>query len=206
MKTSNEYEKRLQAEGKHFIVGIDEAGRGPIAGPLVVAAVSFPPGFEHEEIYDSKKIGEKKRKALFKEIIALAQEYHILIIEPKVIDELNIYRATQKAMEDLVNMFSNANAVLTDAMPLKSCPCEFEAIVKGDQKSVSIAAASILAKVVRDGIMNGYDCLYPQYGFKQHKGYPTKKHLEALHTYGLLPIYRHSYRPVALMDQIQLEL
>lgn len=207
MKPANEYEKAWWQQGRHAIVGIDEAGRGPIAGPLVVAAVRFPADFDHEEIYDSKKLSEKKRRLLFKEIIKLADEYHILIIDTKTVDELNIYRATQKAMEDLVQMFKQCDGVLTDAMPLKVCPCEYIPIIKGDQKSVSIAAASILAKVTRDGIMSGYDVLYPEYGFAKHKGYPTKAHIEAMHQYGVIDIiYRYSYGPVKAMDQLQFDL
>ena len=207
MKPANEYEKAWWQQGRHAIVGIDEAGRGPIAGPLVVAAVRFPADFDHEEIYDSKKLSEKKRRLLFKEIIKLADEYHILIIDTKTVDELNIYRATQKAMEDLVQMFKQCDGVLTDAMPLKVCPCEYIPIIKGDQKSVSIAAASILAKVTRDGIMSGYDVLYPKYGFAKHKGYPTKAHIEAMHQYGVIDkIYRYSYGPVKAMDQLQFDI
>lgn len=206
MKPLNDYEKAWWQAGKKAIVGIDEAGRGPIAGPLVVAAVRFPVGFDHDEIYDSKKLSEKKRKQLFKEIIRCALEYHILIIDPKTIDELNIYRATQKAMEDLTLMFSECDGVLTDAMPLKACPYETIPIVKGDQKSVSIAAASILAKVTRDGIMMGYDILYPKYQFAKHKGYPTKAHLEAMHQYGVIEnLYRASYGPVKAMNQLQFD-
>lgn len=205
MQTENLHELAFYEQGKQFIVGIDEAGRGPIAGPLVVAAVQFEKGYTHPSIYDSKKLSEKKRNELFHVIINDAKEYHILIIEPKVIDELNIYRATQKAMEDLVKMFQKVDGVLTDAMPLRNCPCDFEAIVKGDQKSVSIAAASILAKVTRDHIMAGYDLLYPAYGFKKHKGYPTKAHLEALEKEGVLPIHRFSYGPVAKQNQCKLQ-
>lgn len=206
METSNHYEKQWWQEGRQAIIGLDEAGRGPIVGPLVVAAVMFPPHYHHHEIYDSKKLSEKKRKELFSVIIHDAAEYHIAIIEPRIIDELNIYRATQQAMEDLVAQFHVQDGVLTDAMPLPHCPTEVISLIKGDQKSVSIAAASILAKVTRDGIMRAYDHQYPQYGFARHKGYPTKAHLEALHRYGVLPIYRHSYGPVKEMDQLVLDL
>ena len=207
MKTENQYERTWWDEGKTCIIGIDEAGRGPMAGPLVVAAVAFPPNYTHDEIYDSKKISEKKREQLFKEIIAQAQEYHILIIDPKTIDTENIYRATQNAMQRLTTMFAKGDGVLSDAMPLPKCELEVIPLIKGDQKSVSIAAASILAKVTRDHIMYGYDVLYPQYGFARHKGYPTKAHMEAMQTYGVIEgIYRHSYAPVAKMDQIQLQL
>ncbi len=206
METANEYEKAWWSQGKTNVIGLDEAGRGPIAGPLVVAAVMFPAGYHHEEIYDSKKISEKKRRQLFRVIIEAAQAYHIAIVSPKEIDALNIYRATQKAMEDLAQLFPDKDVILTDAMPLPHCPFPVEAIVKGDQKSVSIAAASILAKVTRDCIMRAYDLRFPQYGFAKHKGYPTKAHLEALHRYGLLDIYRKSYGPVAAMVQLQFDL
>ena len=206
MKCENKYEKAWWKEGRQHIVGLDEAGRGPLAGPLVVAAVVFPSGYEHEAIYDSKKVSEKKRELLFQDIIEQAEEYHIAIIEPKIIDEQNIYRATQRAMEDLVKQFQQADGVLSDAMPLPGCKVETIDLVKGDQKSVSIAAASILAKVTRDHIMMGYDHLYPQYGFARHKGYGTKEHLAALEKYGVLPIHRQSYAPVARMNQLQLEL
>lgn len=206
MRTENKYEQAWWDEGREAIIGIDEAGRGPIAGPLVVAAVCFPKGYQHEEIYDSKKLSEKKRKALFQDIIKDAREYHIAIIEPRIIDEQNIYRATQNAMQELVDRFRYKDGVLSDAMPLPNCAYEVIPLVKGDQKSVSIAAASILAKVTRDCIMCAYDVLYPQYGFAKHKGYPTKAHIEALHTYGVLDIYRKSYGPVAQMAQMQLDI
>lgn len=207
MKCENEYEKRWWKQGKQKIIGIDEAGRGPIAGPLVVAAVAFPAGFSHDEIYDSKKVSEKKRRQLFKEIITTASEYHIQIISPQMIDNVNIYRATQQAMQMLSNAFSDADGVLTDAMPLPHHELDVISLVKGDQKSVSIAAASILAKVVRDGIMKAYDVQYPKYGFARHKGYPTRAHIEAMHTYGVIEgLYRMSYGPVAEMAQLQMAL
>lgn len=205
MQTANEYEHAWWQEGRKKIIGIDEAGRGPIAGPLVVAAVAFPEGFSHPEIYDSKKLSEKKRKVLFQEIIRLASEYHILIIEPRRIDEVNIYRATQNAMQELTTMFAHADGVLSDAMPLPVCTLDVIPLIKGDQKSVSIAAASILAKVTRDCIMKAYDVQYPQYGFARHKGYPTKGHIEAMHQYGVIEgLYRRSYAPVANMHQLTL--
>lgn len=207
MKCENEFEKKWWSEGRQYIVGIDEAGRGPIAGPLVVAAVCFPAGYDDEEIFDSKKISEKKRNALFKRIIEDALEYHIVIKDCKYIDDLNIYRATQSSMLELTKQFQHIDGVLTDAMPLIGCEHDVLPIVKGDAKSVSIAAASILAKVVRDHIMYGLDHRYPQYGFKKHKGYPTKAHLEAMRTYGVIEgFYRRSYGPVAQMYEQQLSL
>lgn len=206
MQTSNEYEIKWWNEGKEYVIGLDEAGRGPLAGPLVVAAVCFPKDFHHDEIYDSKKVSEKKREQMFEIIKQEALEYHIKVVTPKEIDELNIYRATQKAMEDLVSEFKNVDGVLTDAMPLPHVTKDVIAIVKGDQKSVSIAAASILAKVTRDRMMIEYDQMYPEYGFKDHKGYGTKKHLEAIEKYGVLDIHRESYGPVKRKKLEQLTL
>ena len=206
MQTSNEYEIKWWSEGKEYIIGMDEAGRGPLAGPLVVAAVCFPKDFHHDEIYDSKKVSEKKREQMFEIIKQEALEYHIKVVTPKEIDELNIYRATQKAMEDLVSEFKTVDGVLTDAMPLPHVSNDVIAIVKGDQKSVSIAAASILAKVTRDRMMIDYDQMYPEYGFKDHKGYGTKKHLEAIEKYGVLDIHRESYGPVKKKKMEQLTL
>lgn len=204
MKCENEFEKKYQEAGYECFLGIDEAGRGPLAGPLVVAGVCFPKGYEHPDIYDSKKISEKKRVALFDTILQDALFYEIKIVDIETIDRLNIYQATKQAMIAIANNCSGVEVVLSDAMPFTLEHAIVEPIVKGDQKSVHIAAASILAKVTRDRIMCTYDEQYPQYGFKQHKGYPTKQHLQALETYGVLPIHRRSYRPVA--DALQLKL
>lgn len=177
------------------ILGMDEAGRGPLCGPAVVAGVIFPAGYENEAINDSKKLSEKKREALFDVIQKDALAYWILFVDEQTIDTLNIYRAVQQAMETIA---ANAKAdfVLTDAMPLRDGD-RFEAIVKGDSKSVSIAAASILAKVSRDHYMEALDEAYPMYGLKKHKGYPTKAHLEAIECYGVQDFYRRSFGPVA---------
>lgn len=196
MKCSNEFEKAFWADGKSFVIGLDEAGRGPIAGPLVVAGVVFPKGYDHDAIYDSKKLSEKKREELFDEIKRDALYYKIEIVSEEEVDEHNIYRATQMTMEKIVLECNICDSVLSDAMPLPAIDLPLESLVKGDQKSVSIAAASILAKVTRDRIMVELDAKYPEYGLKQHKGYPTKKHLEALETYGVLDIHRKSYGPV----------
>lgn len=206
MQASTEFEQLFWEKEKDYVIGMDEAGRGPLAGPLVVAAVCFPKGYHHEGIYDSKKISEKKREQMFQIILKDALEYHIKIVDPGEIDALNIYRATQKAMEDLSHEFFNCDGILTDAMPLREVSCEYLSIIKGDQKSITIAAASILAKVVRDHIMKGYAVLYPQYGFDSHKGYGTKKHLEAIERYGILNIHRRSYAPVSkkIYEQIKL--
>jgi len=193
MKTANEYEK-LWWQKDQLLVGIDEAGRGPLAGPLVVAGVVFPKDYDTGEIYDSKKLTEKKREELFEIIKRDALFYDIEIVDEKTIDRLNILEATRQAMSTIA-LKAPVNVVLTDAMKLY-IDKEVIDLVKGDQKSGSIAAGSILAKVTRDHIMYELDKKYPQYGFAQNKGYPTKAHLEALQTYGVLDVHRRSYRPV----------
>lgn len=199
---ANEYEKQCWAEGK-LLLGIDEAGRGPLAGPLVVAGVVFPIGYANPDIYDSKALSEKKREALFECIQEDALYFDIRIITEDIIDKYNIYRADQMTMEEIARDIPH-DFVLTDAMPLTTGE-SFEAIVKGDQKSISIAAGSILAKVTRDRLMVQYDKLYPEYGFAKNKGYGTKQHLEAIKTYGITLIHRRSFGPVAV-QKISLDL
>lgn len=185
------------------VLGMDEAGRGPIAGPLMVAGVIFPKGYQNALIDDSKKLSEKKREELFKTIIQDALYYQILVVDEKTIDRKNIYRATQDAMMEIANK-APCDFVLSDAMPLPDIDKPYQAIVKGDQKSLSIAAASILAKVTRDRWMKKLDEMYPQYGLAKHKGYPTKAHIEALNKYGLQDFYRRSYGPVKKLEEIRL--
>ena len=185
------------------IVGIDEAGRGPIAGPLVVAGCVFEKGYWHPDIDDSKKLTEKKREQLFQVIQEDALWFSIVVISEKEIDQKNIYKATQDVMLTIAQSADCAYC-LTDAMKLPDYLKPYEAIIKGDSKSVSIAAASILAKVTRDHIMMELDQKYPEYGFKKHKGYPTKAHLEALEKYGVLPCHRKSYGPVKEKLEIKL--
>lgn len=185
-----EYEEKYWKDG-YQVLGIDEAGRGPLCGPVVVAGVCFNENYYNESINDSKKISEKKREELFEEIKDNST-YYIEIISPELIDELNIYQATKSGFQTIADKFDGF--VLTDCMPLNST--NHESLVKGDSKSMSIAAASILAKVTRDRIMYEYDKLYPEYLFAKHKGYPTKKHLELLKIHGVLPFYRFSYKPV----------
>lgn len=186
------------------ILGMDEAGRGPICGPLVVAGVIFEAGYTNDNINDSKKLSEKKREALFCQIRQDAKAYWIEFVFERQIDKENIYRATQNRM-DWIAQQAQAQYVLTDAMPLNSCS-NFEAVVKGDQKSISIAAASILAKVSRDRYMKVLDHFYPQYGLAKHKGYPTKAHLQAIGEYGVQDFYRRSYGPVQkVIEQQELE-
>ncbi len=193
----NEYEK-MNWSHDDLVMGIDEAGRGPLCGPLVVACCVLPIGYDNDQINDSKKLTEKKRNELFKVIIRDAVHFDFRIVKPKTIDELNIYEATRQAMASLAASYE-VKQVLTDAMKIPEDP-KVVAIIKGDAKSISIAAASILAKVLRDHIMWGYDHLYPEYEYIKHKGYPTRRHLELMEEYGIFGIYRMSYRPC--MDKI----
>lgn len=202
MKTSNQYEN-LYWDKNQYVIGIDEAGRGPLAGPVVVAGVIFPIGYDSKDIYDSKKLSLKKREELYKVILEDALYYNIQIVDEKDVDKYNIYQATKMANERIV-LDSKCQVVLTDAMKLQLENYTVYPIIKGDQKSCSIAAGSILAKVTRDHIMDEYDAIYPQYGFKKHKGYPTKAHLQALQQYGPCPIHRFSYGPVMESNQLKL--
>ena len=202
MKTSNQYEN-LYWDKNQYVIGIDEAGRGPLAGPVVVAGVIFPIGYDSKDIYDSKKLSLKKREELYKVILEDALYYNIQIVDEKDVDKYNIYQATKMANERIV-LDSKCQVVLTDAMKLQLENYTVYPIIKGDQKSCSIAAGSILAKVTRDHIMDEYDAIYPQYGFKKHKGYPTKAHLQALQQYGPCPIHRLSYGPVMESNQLTL--
>lgn len=197
----NKYEREYWSNDQ-YVMGIDEAGRGPLCGPLVVACCILPINYHNDAINDSKKLSEKKRNELFKTIIKDAHYFSFKIVSPKEIDELNIYAATKKAMDELSKSSKIHSVTLTDAMPLQRY--DVVDIVKGDAKSVSIAAASILAKVLRDHIMEGYNILLPQYEYNKHKGYPTKRHLELLDEYGLNHLYRMSYKPCK--DRIQLKL
>ncbi len=189
------YEKELYKKGYKYIAGTDEAGRGPLAGPVVVAAVILPVNFYVKEINDSKKISEKKRNMLFDIIIKEAIAYTIEVIDSKTIDEINIYAASKLGMHNAINNLNiKPDYILSDAMPL-----DFEnsmAIIKGDSKSITIAAASILAKVTRDRYMEDLDKKYPLYEFCKHKGYPTKKHIENMNKYGIISEYRMTFKPV----------
>lgn len=190
----NDHEHQFWAEGK-LVLGLDEAGRGPLAGPLSAAGVIFPIGYENPDIYDSKSLSEKKRDMLYEQIMEDALWFEIVEVTEEEIDRLNIYRADQKAFSEIA-MHSAVDVILTDAMPLPDEEREVFDLVKGDQKSISIAAASILAKVTRDRIMKEYDTLYPEYGFAKNKGYPTKQHMQAIEQYGITPIHRRSFGPV----------
>lgn len=203
-----EYENEAYMQGKTCIVGLDEAGRGPMAGPLVVGAVIFEKGYGNDAINDSKTLSEKKREELYDIIIRDALDYAIVVMDEEEVDQLNVYRASQTGMIRAIQQLKlKPDYALTDAMPLGDV-IEHQAIIKGDSQSLSIGAASILAKVTRDRIMNKYDKLYPQYNFKKHKGYPTKEHKELLKQYGACPIHRKSFKPVmeVLNEQLTLDI
>ncbi|GER94205.1 ribonuclease HII [hot springs metagenome] len=196
-----EYDESIRKNGFGIIAGIDEAGRGPVAGPVVAAAVILPCGVRIEGIRDSKKIPEKEREILFYEILLNALCIGIGIVDANVIDRINILRATRQAMYaalvDLTNNMSiRPDIILIDALTIPSMDVKQMSIIKGDAKSASIAAASIIAKVVRDGIMKSYHSIYPQYGFDKHKGYATKAHLDKINKYGPCPIHRKSFQKV----------
>ncbi len=183
----------------HLVLGIDEAGRGPLAGPLSTAGVVFPIGYENPLIYDSKALSEKKRDLLYETIMEDALYFEILEVSEADIDRYDIYHADMLAMEQIVQDIP-CDFVITDAMPIHTDK-PFVSLVKGDQKDISVAAASILAKVTRDRIMVEYDKIYPQYGFCRNKGYPTKEHLAAIEQYGITPIHRRSFGPVAFHQE-----
>jgi len=201
------YENALLKEGHLYIAGCDEVGRGPLAGPVVAAAVILNPDVVIDGLNDSKKLTEKKRVVLDKEIREKALAFKIIYIYPKEIDKINIYQASKKAMiEAIKELNPQPSFVLSDAMPLNELGIPFESIIKGDSKSATIAAASIIAKVERDSYMVEMSKLYPEYGFEKHKGYPTKQHVEALNKYGVLDIHRTTYKPVADVINKQLKL
>lgn len=193
-----EYEENLIKDGIKYIGGTDEAGRGPLIGPVVAACVVLPLNYQNDLINDSKKLTEKKREELYDVIIKDALSVGIGIVDADKIDEINIYEASKLAM---IRAYNEAKKnikiehLLTDAMEL-DIDIPVTKIIKGDAKSITIAAASIIAKVTRDRMLLELDKKYPMYGFKNHKGYPTKKHIEAIHKYGLIDGYRKTYGPI----------
>lgn len=188
-----EYEKIEQAKGYKLIAGVDEVGRGPLAGPVVVACVIMPTDDLIDGIDDSKKVSEKKREKLYPLILEKAICVNIAVVDEKVIDEINILEATKKAMyEAVAGMKVQPEVVLIDAVKL-DLPCRTVSIIKGDAKSYNIGAASIVAKVYRDRMMNEYAKIYPQYGFEKNKGYGTKAHIDAIKESGATPIHRQSF-------------
>lgn len=190
-----EIEKDLYQKGFEKICGIDEAGRGPLAGPVVIAGVIMPQNSMIEGVNDSKKVSEKKREKLYDIIIEEAISYSVAIIGQDVIDEINILNATKQGVTKVVDGLDiKPDLIVVDALnhiDTKGIP--YDSIIKGDAKCYNIAAASILAKVTRDRIMREWDEIYPQYGFISHKGYGTAKHIVAIKEYGLCPIHRRSF-------------
>lgn len=191
------FENRARDNGYPVVAGVDEAGRGPLAGPVVSAAVIFPPSFRDSNITDSKKLTPKKRDRLYEEIYGRAVSVGIGIVDPVEIDRINILRASLLSMAISVNNLAPKPDFLlidgTFGIPSEICQ---EPIPKGDSLSVSIAAASIVAKVTRDRMMAEYDLYYPEYGFPGHKGYPTKAHKEAIKKFGCSPIHRRCFKGV----------
>ena len=181
-----EQEKELREKGFNTICGIDEAGRGPLAGPVVVASVIMPADSMIEGVNDSKKVSEKKREKLYDQILEEAISYGVGIIGQDEIDEINILNATKKGLTMSLIIVDALNHIYTLGIP-------YESIIKGDAKCYSIAAASIIAKVTRDRIMREWDKVYPEYGFEKHKGYGTSAHIAAIKEYGLCPIHRKSF-------------
>ena len=191
-----EYENELYDKGINLIGGIDEVGRGPLIGPVVAACVILPKNYKLDGLTDSKKLSEKKRDKFYNILMKDAVSIGIGIVDEKEIDELNIYQATKKAMAQAVdNMKIKPEHILVDAMPLE-LDIPTTSIIKGDAKSITIAAASVIAKVTRDRMMYELDEKYPMYDLKHNKGYPTKKHLEAIDKYGITKYHRLSYGPV----------
>lgn len=198
MKCGLRHERELRKAGLRLIAGIDEAGRGPLAGPVVAAAVILPEKFRHRRLTDSKKLSHETREEIYDEISARADIcWAVAVVAEDEIDRFNILRATHQAMRRAAEALSQVpDHVLIDGLPVRPFPFASTALVQGDGRSFSIAAASVMAKVTRDRLMREMDALYPTYGFARHKGYPTPDHLVALRTHGPCPIHRRSFLPV----------
>ena len=199
MKCSLRHENALRKTGIHPIAGIDEAGRGPLAGPVVAAAVILPERFRHKTLTDSKQLSETDREEIFLELTSRPDIcWAVSVSDREEIDRFNILRATHQAMRRAAEALAILpRHVLIDGLPVRPFPFDSTAIVRGDARSLSIAAASVIAKVTRDRIMIEMEALYPLYGFAQHKGYGTPLHLERLRAHGPCPIHRRSFLPVA---------
>ena len=193
--TLKQIDKEFFDMGLKYVCGIDEAGRGPLAGPVVVASVILPKDSMIEGVNDSKKVTESRREKLYDIILDEAISYGIGIIHQEEIDEINILQATKKGLHEAVQkMDIKPNVILVDALTgIDTLGIPYKSIIKGDAKSYSIAAASIIAKATRDRIMREWDKIYPEYGFAGHKGYGTAKHIEAIKKYGLTPIHRKTF-------------
>lgn len=195
------FERECYAAGQQLVAGVDEAGRGPLAGPLVIAAVILPQDVFINGLNDSKQLSAAKRDLLYEEIMAKALDIEVNIVSVSNIDELNIYAATQQGMAQVIeNLHCKPQTALIDAMPLRLPDIEVKSIIHGDALSVSIAAASIIAKVTRDRIMERLDEVYPAYGFAHNKGYGSAAHMQALAEQGATRWHRRSYEPVKSMQ------
>ena len=190
-----EQENELRKKGFQYICGIDEAGRGPLAGPVVIASVIMPADSMIEGVNDSKKVSEKKREKIYDQILEEAISYGVAIIGQDEIDEINILNATKKGLTvSLQELSQRPDLILVDALNgIDTMGIPYDSIIKGDAKCYSIAAASIIAKVTRDRIMREWDKVYPEYGFEKHKGYGTAAHIAAIREHGLYPIHRRSF-------------
>ena len=196
-RPSLHYEHEWKRKGCACIAGIDEAGRGPLAGPVSVAAVVLPEGFEHEKLNDSKKLTEARRERIYEELIACeGLRWTVVLAHAEEIDQINILQATHAAMREAA-LKLKPDIVLIDGLPVPRFPLPQQALVKGDSLSLSIAAASVIAKVTRDRLMLAAAKEYPQYGFEKHKGYGTRQHLAALEKHGPCPLHRRSFAPIA---------
>ena len=190
-----EYENKLHSEGINYIAGIDEAGRGPLAGPVVVGCVIMPEDSFIEGVNDSKKISEKKREKLYEEITEQSIAWGVGIVDQTEIDEINILNATKKALTmSIQNLKIKPERILVDALEhIDTCGIPYTSVIKGEAKIYSISAASIIAKVTRDRIMYEWDKVYPEYGFASHKGYGTAKHIQAIKENGICMLHRKSF-------------
>jgi len=195
------FERPLWQQGLTHVAGVDEAGRGPLAGPVVAAAVIFPTDFFLAGVDDSKKLSREAREQLYPQIIANCKTYGVGIVAVEEIDQINIYQAATLAMRQaLAQLSPSTQHVLVDGRNIPQLELPQTSIIKGDSLSFTIGAASIIAKVTRDRIMLDYHRAFPQYGFDRHKGYATKTHLQALREYGPCPIHRRSFHPRALQE------
>jgi ribonuclease HII len=198
-RPSLKFEVSWRERGHTRVAGVDEAGRGPLAGPVSVAAVVLPVKYKHKRLNDSKQLTEEERESIYEEIVSHTEiSWSAVMLHTDEIETLNILRATHEGMRRAVLMLSPVpDAVLIDGLPVPNYPIPHQAVVGGDALSLSIAAASVIAKVTRDRYMRQVALEYPQYGFERHKGYGTPRHLEALRLHGPCPIHRRTFAPVA---------
>jgi len=195
------HDESFRKAGYHHIAGLDEAGRGPLAGPVVASAVVLPSGKRIKGLRDSKKVPEKERESLFMDILCCCLDVGVGIVDAETIDRINILNATKLAMQRAVDDLSRgADLLLIDALQLPSMDITQVSLIKGESKSASIAAASIIAKVVRDGMMRQYDLMYPEYGFAKHKGYSTREHMDKIIRHGPCSVHRKSFEKVLPLE------